>query len=178
MNFPSTYINSVNEGTKFQKAYKVWAGKGTLQYKEHLKSLIQKHNVKTVLDFGCGKGVQYSIHKIDQELGFEVVAYDPCIHGLKNWPVGKWDMVIALDCLSLVNKSDLPWIYSCLDNWADKCVLVATQIGYEGKENKKVSASGVELYTDINDFINPIPRGQQDKFYIVNHLEFIHNNPI
>lgn len=174
-NFPDSYIKSVAAGTEFHQKYKTWSGKGTMQYVDHIKNIVEKHDVKTVLDFGCGKGLQYSKFNLDKELGFDVTCYDPCIHGLDNWPKGKFDLILALDCISLIDLKDYPWIYQNFINWSNKAVFIATQIGNYGKEIKQKSASGIEKIQYENDLIiSDLLDNTNINFYIMNNLKFIH----
>lgn len=173
-NFSDSYIKSVEAGALFHQTHKTWSGKGTLQYKEYLKNLIQRYNIKTVLDFGCGKGAQYSKFNLDKELGIEVTQYDPCIHGLESWPIGKWDMVIALDCLKAIDKKDIDWLYDQFISWADKCIFIATQTEFDPKKDK------TDLYKDLDrveQTLDLVPTNfkkfHNPDFWIMDHFSFI-----
>lgn len=173
--FPQSYIKSVEAGAKFHQEYKTWSGKGTFQYKDFIKEIISTHKVKTILDFGAGKGIQYSKYNLDKEFNCDVTVYDPCIHGLENWPTGKYDLVMALDCISLIDIHDLPWMYNEFTNWASKAVFITTQIGKNGKQSKQ------EKYTDIIPIDaehqllpNQLVGSLGIKFYIMNNHRFIH----
>ena len=170
-NFSETYKKSVAIGAEFHATHKTWSGKGTLQYKEDLKFFIEKYNIKTILDFGCGKGLQYSIYNLDKELGVTVTQYDPCIHGLESWPTGQYDMVIALDCIGRVNNDDLVWLYENFSTWASKCVFIAVQLGQAAKIDKQNVENGSESESDFipsnfTKYTNP-------DFYIMNNFSFI-----
>ncbi len=169
--FPENYITSVNRGSEFHKNNKTWSGKGTLQYFDILDSLIQKHQIKTVLDFGSGKGLQYTEYHIDKKLNIEVVCYDPCLHGLDNWPSSKYDMVIALDCVTNIDKDLIPWMYDWFSKWALKCVIVGTHLEYKGNFKKQDLIQKNKI-TKIEELI---PTNiDLSKFYIVDHLNFVH----
>ena len=173
-NFPESYVKSVEAGAEFHKKYKTWAGKGTMQYYDTIKEIVETNNIKTVLDFGCGKGLQYSKFNLDKDLGFTVTAYDPCIHGLENWPTGKFDLVMALDCISLIDVKDYRWIYQNFVQWADKAVFIATQIGNVGKQIKQDTASGVSIIDNEKDLIiSDIIDSSNINFYIMNNHKFI-----
>lgn len=170
-NFSDSYKTSVEAGANFHATHKTWSGKGTIQYKDHLKLLIDKYNVKTVLDFGCGKGIQYSRHNLDKELNITVTQYDPCIHGLDQWPVGNFDMVIALDCIGRVSISDLPWLYETFSNWANKCVLIATQIGDNPKSDKMNVGNCIESESDLMP--TEFTKYKNPDFFLMNNFSFI-----
>lgn len=169
--FSETYKQSVEVGALFHATHKTWSGKGTLQYKDYLKSLIEKYDVKTMLDFGCGKGIQYSEYNLDKELGITVTQYDPCIHGLDAWPTEKFDMVIALDCTTRVNVKDLNWLYETFSSWANKCVFTASQSGTIAKLDKLNVDSGA---TVANELITlEFTKFKDPDFYIMDNFSFI-----
>jgi hypothetical protein len=170
-NFSDTYKKSVEAGALFHATHKTWSGKGTLQYKEYLKMLIDKYNIKTILDFGCGKGMQYSVYNLDKELGVTVVQYDPCIHGLDSWPEGNFDMVIALDCIGRVSLSDLNWLYESFSKWANHCVFIASQTGWDPKDDKTNIDDGIIQSSDL--ITHGFKKFKDPDFYIMNNFSFI-----
>jgi hypothetical protein len=154
--FSETYRTSVQRGTIFQQNNKTWHGAGSWQYFDFLVDLKNKYNATTMLDFGSGKGLQYSEGKFHEKVGAEITAYDPCIHGLENWPAGKWDIVFCFDVLKNVDDSDMPWLLNTMSQWANKAVFIATQENTVGKLKKqalrqdlKVSYRNQEFYKDI-----------------------------
>jgi hypothetical protein len=65
---------------QFHAGNKNWAGKGTLQYLSTIKSAFEQHNCRTLLDYGCGKGHQYSVYNVHDTLGIplsSVRQFDP-----------------------------------------------------------------------------------------------------
>lgn len=53
------YLESVKKGTEFQKNNKSWAGYDVVKYQKKIYDLVQRYNARTILDYGCGKGLQY-----------------------------------------------------------------------------------------------------------------------
>ena len=50
----------------------------------HVKDLVQDTKSKTLLDYGCGKGLQYTKWKHHEELGIDMPAlYDPAVPVLR-----------------------------------------------------------------------------------------------
>ena len=167
--FPPSYVTSVASGSDFHKNNKTWSGKGTLQYYQILKDLVEKLEIKTVLDFGSGKGVQYSLYELDKKLNIEVECYDPCLHGLENWPSKTYDMIMALDVVTNIDKKDISWLYQNFLNWANKCVIIGTHLDYKGKNKKRIINSSEEIV--LKDLF---PENVNlEKFYIVDHLKII-----
>jgi len=53
------YLESVRQGTEFQENNKSWAGYDVVKYQKKIKDLVVRYRAKTILDYGCGKGLQY-----------------------------------------------------------------------------------------------------------------------
>ena len=53
------YEESVKLGTEFQRNNKNWAGYDVVKYQKLIKDLVVRYDAKTILDYGCGKGLQY-----------------------------------------------------------------------------------------------------------------------
>ena len=53
------YLESVQQGTEFQKNNKSWAGYDVVKYQKKIKDLVDRYQATTILDYGCGKGLQY-----------------------------------------------------------------------------------------------------------------------
>ena len=66
----------------------------------HVKDLVQDTKSKTLLDYGCGKGLQYTKWKHHEELGIDMPAlYDPAVPSYDTLPDGPFDGVISTDVL-------------------------------------------------------------------------------
>ena len=62
---------------------------------------------KSVLDYGCGKGYQYTEHKIHEEANIPMpTLYDPAVRGLHIKPTGQYDSVICTDVMEHIHPDD------------------------------------------------------------------------
>lgn len=62
---------------------------------------------KSVLDYGCGKGYQYTEHKIHEEANIPMpTLYDPAVKGLHRKPTGQYDSVICTDVMEHIHPDD------------------------------------------------------------------------
>lgn len=171
--FPPSYINSVLRGSEFHKTNKTWAGKATYNYKTYLEKFKEEYSLISMLDFGSGKGVQYSSFNLDKELGLEVTAYDPCIHGLDHWPTTKFDLVISLDCFTFIDVKDYRWLLNELDKMSNKLVFISVQTENKGKEGKKIITSEIEKISNVNQITENIPKDSSNKFFIMDNFKFV-----
>ena len=89
-----------NEG-KFQ-------GFSVLEHAEQIGKLIRETGSRSVLDYGCGKGRQYSIHGINGTWNIESLRlYDPAVPGFDTKPEPA-DCVICCDVMEHIPESDVP----------------------------------------------------------------------
>ena len=77
-------------------------------------------NIKTVLDFGCGKGtmkqyVEQRLHR-DDVIWTE---YDPGISGKQDLPQGRFDMVLSCDVLEHIEPNELTSTLQQLKDWTN-----------------------------------------------------------
>jgi 2-polyprenyl-3-methyl-5-hydroxy-6-metoxy-1,4-benzoquinol methylase len=104
------------------QAKDLFAGSSIIPQLPKIKLLVEKLGVKTLLDYGCGKGLQYRaqnlklrsgeiIASVKSYLGVERIAcYDPGVAEFQTFPEGKFDGVISTDVLEHCPEPDLPWI--------------------------------------------------------------------
>jgi SAM-dependent methyltransferase len=82
-------------------------GTSSIKYIEEISVFINYLKPRTVLDYGCGKGVLLNeLARRFPEIDF--YGYDPAIHGRDVLPVQKADMVINTDVLEHIPERDLP----------------------------------------------------------------------
>lgn len=144
----SYYDTSVKLGTQFQLENKNWNGFDVVKYQKQIKDLVVKYNAKTILDYGCGKGLQYSESlpygskdnwkTFDQWLGVTVYKYDPCIEEFKNPPPKdlKFDGVICTQVLNNIPDNDLYWVAKELESYTDKFCFISVNFQRSSKQKK------------------------------------------
>ncbi len=100
-----------------------------------LMELVNHHQAKSLLDYGCGKGMQWKLRfnaindgrefetTLQDLLGIETVGcYDPGYEPLSSLPTGKFDAVICFDVLEHCPEDDLPWILDQIFSYSNKFV--------------------------------------------------------
>lgn len=100
---------------------KTFPGFSVLPQVDRIKRLVVATKSFSVLDYGCGKGMQYKVPIVD--IGTEqkemladywgltaVQLYDPCYPPYANLPKGRFDGVISTDMLEHCSEEDVPWI--------------------------------------------------------------------
>jgi hypothetical protein len=117
----------------FHSTQNTWSGKGTMQYADAIKDLIEKYDCKTLLDYGCGKGVQYSEYKVHEHFGLDlndIYQFDPAYEPLAKEPDWnqKFDGSICLDVLYFVTEDELKEIKARLEQVSTKFCYVTLQL--------------------------------------------------
>lgn len=147
--FSQEYYNRVEGIRQFHLQNKTYSGGGTLAYADEIKALAEKHNTKTLLDYGCGKGLQYESGSIinfgannqtfNEYLNLtSVYKFDPCVEQFKVYPPldFKFDAVIAIQALSAIPTKDLSIVVNHLMNMTTKFCFIGTNLKL-GKKKKR-----------------------------------------
>jgi len=118
-------------------AEETYPGVSLLPHVRRIKALIDRTGATTVLDYGCGKGMQYEPQKItvpgagtsDSVIDYwdidEVRCYDPCYEKYSRLPEGKFDGVISTDVLEHCPEEDVPWIVAEIFSYANRFVFAS-----------------------------------------------------
>lgn len=150
--------------SNFHNTYpRKWIGDSSLSYKEYIKELVVKHNAKTMLDYGCGKGWQYEQGSIinfgtneapttlDKFLGVDsVYKYDPGVNQFNKLPDNgaKFDCIILCQSLAFVTDNDIPKVKEYLMRTANKFVFVGEWDPLLPISHRKIAAFDPELYKE------------------------------
>jgi hypothetical protein len=90
-------------------------------YKYELNYLMSKENPASVLDYGSGKGHQYSRHKVHKgwktKAEISPVLYDPCYEPFSKRPEGRYGCIICTDVLEHVPEYDLDRVLKDIFNY-------------------------------------------------------------
>jgi len=91
--------NYKNQQSKLHKTTN-WGANSRMQVPRvfNIPELIEKYNVKTLLDFGCGQGGLHKYLKKSCKLK-DARGYDPCVEKYEIIPDYKFDMLVSLDVL-------------------------------------------------------------------------------
>jgi len=111
-----------------------YPGVSLLPHLERVRRLVRLTGAGTLLDYGAGKGMQYSPGLLDPERyeGHDCVldywdvdsvhCYDPCYAPFRRRPSGKFHGVITTDVLEHCAETDIPWIVEELFDFAERFV--------------------------------------------------------
>ena len=73
----------------------------------HIIDLVKDTKSETLLDYGCGKGLQYTQWKHHEELGVMPTLYDPAVPEHDKLPDGTFHGVYSTDVMEHIPKEQL-----------------------------------------------------------------------
>lgn len=105
----------------------VFVGKSTAKHSKDIKELIKLTGAVSLIDYGCGKGRQYTEHRLHEEWGVpQPYLYDPAYSPYNKLPEcdRTFDGVICTDVLEHVPEDGLDYVLDDLFTLADKFVFI------------------------------------------------------
>ena len=146
--YSDVYYQSVESTRQYHFKKDIYSGIATLGYHNDIKALVEKHNAKTLLDYGCGKAFHYFNQEkcqiwfngqtFDQWLGLDsFYLFDPCVDRFAKHPDegAKFDSVIAIQSLAGVPDADFPIVVNQLMNMTTKFCFIGSKLK-KGKASK------------------------------------------
>lgn len=139
MNMPSQqYRDLVVQGRQFHKNNKTSRGTDVKKYRKQIITLVEYYGARTMLDYGCGKGEQYTVPRnwnynlselstFDQYLGLEsYIGFDPWVEGRDQLPLrdAEFDCIICTQAMGNFPEEDFAWILDNWQRWAKKFVFI------------------------------------------------------
>lgn len=107
-------------------AQKKFLGFQTPKYVDEIKQLIDLTNAKTLLDYGCGQGRQYTERRIHKEWGNILPRlYDPYYEPFSGVPGGQFDGVICTDVAEHIPEDDVDDFLKELNAYAKKFIFMS-----------------------------------------------------
>lgn len=132
-------------------------GGSTREFAIIIKKIIQKNNIKNMLDYGCGKGFFYDnsfylkeekIDSLRKLWDIEIDLYDPCYEKYSYLSENKkYDMVICIDVLEHVPKDDLDWILDKIFSLSKKYIFLNVACYYANA----LLPNGSNAHINVND---------------------------
>ena len=96
---------------------KYWRGTTLRQYIPDINQIIKEKDIKTILDYGCGKA---ECHPPE----WNADKYDPAVQKFSQKPERRYDLVISTDVLEHIPKDTLDEVIEDIFNYADQWVFL------------------------------------------------------
>jgi len=123
---------SLIEAIKFHENNKEnWIGEALAEYKHDIFKLIKENNVKTILDYGCGKAKFHSILFNNKKvpgspMGIEISKYDPAVVEYASKPNGTYDLVLCIDVMEHIQEDKVDEVLKDIFSYSNNVFLTIT----------------------------------------------------
>jgi hypothetical protein len=123
---------SLLEATKFHAVNKDnWIGEALAEYKHNIFEIIKNNNVKTILDYGCGKAKFHSILFNNKKvpgspMDISITPYDPAVAQFSNKPIDRYDLVLCIDVMEHVQEDKVDEVLKDIFTYSNKVFLTIT----------------------------------------------------
>ena len=123
---------SLTEAIKFHAANQSnWIGEALAEYKHNIFNLIKENNIKTILDYGCGKAIFHSILFNNKKvpgspMGIDVTPYDPAVPEFANKPNEQYDLVLCVDVMEHVQEDKVEEVFEDIFTYSNRVFLTIT----------------------------------------------------
>lgn len=109
---------------ELHKDENVFDGNTIKLHKESIKQGLELTGSKSILDYGCGKGHQYTNRFVHEEYFFGIMPslYDPGVEEFSKLPKGTFDAVISTDVLEHIEEEDISDVIKQIFSKAEKFV--------------------------------------------------------
>lgn len=134
------YWAALEDAKHHHATSKTFSGRFLARYALEIGNIIKQNDYKSVLDLGCGKGVQYEStmpstgKTIEEYWGVPIFKYDPAVPKFAKEPEGTFDLVVCTHTLGAIPIADLGWFIDRLYAYANKAVYVVERISQPKKD--------------------------------------------
>jgi 2-polyprenyl-3-methyl-5-hydroxy-6-metoxy-1,4-benzoquinol methylase len=94
------------------------------KYAQHIMEVEKISGIKTLLDYGCGKGTLTEALKAKGSQ-LQVTGYDPAIPDFADRPLGKFEMVVCTDVLEHIEPECVDDVLFDIKDYSSNAVMLA-----------------------------------------------------
>jgi hypothetical protein len=114
----SLYDIYLEQAKLYHQEDKIWQGTSIINYIPKINQIIKDKDIKTILDYGCGKAKHHPKE-------WKAIKYDPAIQDYQNKPKDKYDLVISTDVLEHIPVENLKQTIDEIFGYSNKWVFVS-----------------------------------------------------
>jgi hypothetical protein len=160
------YDAALEDSKRLHAAGKSFTGKFLRPHAIFIKEIIDRLGVKSILDYGCGRGEQYEYvipatgQTIEEFWGVKVHRFDPAYPPFAAEPEGQFDLVICTQVLGVIPITDHFWVIDRLYALARKAIYVSERLGEARKEVGDASMRAFDF--GVDDWLKALSRPRRD----------------
>jgi hypothetical protein len=114
-------FESLEQANLFHKQNKNnWIGEALAEYKHDINKIIKEFDVKSILDYGCGKA---EFQKYIFEKNLKITNFDPAYEEFSKKPVGFFDLVLCIDVMEHIEESKVEEVFADIFSYSNKVFL-------------------------------------------------------
>ena len=114
----SLYDIYLEQAKLYHQEDKIWQGTSIINYIAKINQIIKDKDIKTILDYGCGKAKHHPKE-------WNAIKYDPAIQEYQNKPQDKYDLVISTDVLEHIPVDNIQQTINEIFSYSNKWVFVS-----------------------------------------------------
>ena len=114
----SLYDIYLEQAKLYHQEDKIWQGTSIINYIPKINQIIKDKDIKTILDYGCGKARHHPKE-------WNAIKYDPAIQDYQYKPQDKYDLVISTDVLEHIPVENLKQTIDEIFGYSNKWVFVS-----------------------------------------------------
>jgi sulfatase maturation enzyme AslB (radical SAM superfamily) len=114
----SLYDIYLEQAKLYHQDDKIWQGTSIINYIPKINQIIKYKDIKTILDYGCGKAKHHPKE-------WNAIKYDPAIEEYQNIPQDKYDLVISTDVLEHIPVENLKQTINEIFGYSNKWVFIS-----------------------------------------------------
>lgn len=138
-----------NDYEKLHETGRFFHGLSLIPSKELIYNLIKSTNSETVLDYGSGKGLQYSKYNTDLYWGVEVDCYDPGYKPFSILPDKMYDGVVCTEVMEHIPEEEIDKTLREIFERARKFVYFGIALNQSNSDDGKTLLDGSNLHVTI-----------------------------
>jgi hypothetical protein len=156
------YARALADSKMHHQTSKTFSGSLAFPHAAAIKELVEKHEATSILDYGCGKGLQYQgENSLEAYWGVPVTKYDPAVPDFAALPTmpEDWDIIICTHSLGCVPVQDMPDVVDWMYRHARKAVYIGEFIGPVKKRIFRDDPTEFAYDWSVNKWATALRRG-------------------
>ena len=137
----------------------------------HINEIIKNHNIESLLDYGCGKALEYNPNPYNKSL--EIFLYDPFYKRFNLLPKKQYDLVVCTDVMEHVEKTNINNVLNHINSFSNRAVFFSISTNLAKKNLPDGQNAHVTILSD-QEWKNLIKKNFSEKISI--YVKFNENS--